>query len=62
MGETKEVKIKLTLQKVPAIADWNCDGCFYKNLDCDESTARRFGPMQCTVENYIWEVKEQHDA
>lgn len=47
----------ILLQKVPALRDDNCDGCFYKNLECVEAhTPRLHGNLPCTAEQYIWEV------
>lgn len=49
----------ILLQKVPALSDYNCDGCFYKNLKCVEVyTPRRHGRLPCTAEQYIWEVAD----
>ena len=59
--ETKVIHIEgpLTLRKVPAIRNDNCDGCFYKNMVCDEARTYRYnGALTCTVENFIWEVAD----
>lgn len=61
--DTKKVYAdgSIVLQKVPALRDDNCDGCFYKNLMCSEAysdTRRSDGRLTCTVENYIWEVAD----
>lgn len=66
--ETKVIHIDgpLTLQKVPAPSQDNCDGCFFKNMSCDEARARlRDRKVQdnhtflaCTKDNYIWEVAD----
>lgn len=45
------------LRKAPEISDWNCDGCFFKNLNCVE-VQDRSGLLQCAKDRYIWEVTE----
>lgn len=59
--ETKVIQIegRMTLRKAPAINIDNCDGCFYKNMACDEARAPRYnGTLACTTGNYIWEVAD----